>query len=289
MTGVQEKVTDMSRGVDTLVSGKRYQDHEVILNWLTPIDYASQHNDFINRRQQGTGQWFLDSAEFRAWLKNDKQTLFCPGNPGAGKTLITAIVVDHLRSRFRDNPDIGIAYIYCNFQRHDEQKANDMLASLLKQLTQAQSSLPQTVKDIYDRHQKNRERPSFDEISETLQSVAAIYAKVFIIVDALDECETSGGNRTRFLREIFRLQASSIANIFATSRVDADVASSFKGSPSLKISATNKDALAYLNAQMSLRHPASMDDDTQEMIRTGVLNAADGMYAIPRHMKAHLS
>jgi hypothetical protein len=37
---------------------------------------------------------------------------------------------------------IGIAYIYCNFRRQDEQKIDDLLASLLKQLAESQPSLP---------------------------------------------------------------------------------------------------------------------------------------------------
>jgi hypothetical protein len=37
-----------------------------ILNWLTLTDYAPHQNDFISRRQAGTGQWLLDSEEFQA-------------------------------------------------------------------------------------------------------------------------------------------------------------------------------------------------------------------------------
>jgi hypothetical protein len=41
-----------------------------------------------------------------------------------------------------------------------------------------------------------------------------MYSRVFIIVDALDECQLSEGCRTTFLTEIFNLQAKSRANIF---------------------------------------------------------------------------
>jgi hypothetical protein len=46
------------------------QLRQTVLNCLTPIDYASQQGDYIGRRQPGTGQWLLDSAEYRAWLKD---------------------------------------------------------------------------------------------------------------------------------------------------------------------------------------------------------------------------
>lgn len=98
------------------------QEHRAIVDWLTPIDYAPQQSDFIARRQEGTGQWLLDSNEFQIWLKQSRQTMFCPGMHGAGKTIIASIVVDHVYTTFQNDASIGIAYLYCNFRRHQEQK-----------------------------------------------------------------------------------------------------------------------------------------------------------------------
>lgn len=51
-------------GVDDL--GAR-QEQQAILSWLSPTNFASQHNNIVRRRQPGTGQWFLNSDEFREW------------------------------------------------------------------------------------------------------------------------------------------------------------------------------------------------------------------------------
>ncbi|KAL6401227.1 hypothetical protein AUP68_16956 [Ilyonectria robusta] len=264
------------RDVEVLTQGYVDKDHQAILDWLTPVDYAPQHNDFISRRQQRTGQWFLDSTEFEAWLSKDKQTLFCPSIPRAGKTIITAIVIAYLQSKFRDDQSTGIAYIYCNFRRQDEQKAEDLLASLLKQLAQRQTSLPKSMKDLYDGHQKNRTRPSFNEISGSLHSLAASYLKVFIVVDALDECRASHDSWTKFLKEIFKLQDKVIANIFATSRPSGEISNYFSKGLSRTISATDGDIVTYLNAEISLRQP-DIDDGMREMVRRAVTETADGM------------
>jgi hypothetical protein len=42
--------------------------------------------------------------------------------------------VDELTARFSNDPTIGITYIYLNFRPKDEQRIDDLLASLLKQL-----------------------------------------------------------------------------------------------------------------------------------------------------------
>lgn len=174
-----------------------------MLDWLTPIDYAAQQSDFVSRWQAGTGQWLLESVEFQAWVETDQQVLFCPGIPRAGKTILTSIVVDYLYTKFLKDANIGIAYLYCNFCRKDEQKAEELLASLLKQLARGLSSLPESVKSLYDSHKDKRTRPTFNEISATLQSVGALYSRIFIVVDALDECQSSDDCRTKFIKEIF--------------------------------------------------------------------------------------
>jgi hypothetical protein len=122
-----------------------------------------------------------------------------------GKTILTSIVVDDLYNRFHNDATVGIAYVYCNFRQQDKQKVDHLLASLLKQLAESQPSLPASVRDLYDRHKAKRTQPSLDEISRVLQSVAAIYSRVFLIIDALDECQASDGCRTKFLTEIFNL------------------------------------------------------------------------------------
>jgi hypothetical protein len=251
----------------------------VILDWLTPIDYVSQQNGFIARRQEGTGQWLLDSVEFHTWLETKKQTLFCPGIPGAGKTILTSIVIEELTTRFYDNKSIGIAYLYCNFRSQDEQKVDDLLASLLKQLAESQPSLPGTVKDLYDRHQSKRSRPSVYEVSRAIQSVASLYSRVFIIVDALDECQASQGCRKTFLSEMFSLQANCGVNVLATSRFIPEITKSFQGSISLEVRASKGDIDRYLEAHM--RQLLSFDEwkrQLQDEIKVGISDAVDGMY-----------
>jgi hypothetical protein len=280
MAGVQGSV-------DKLLRSQHDQEHNTILNWLHPIDYAPQQNDFFNRRQPGTGQWLLDSAEYQSWLKTNKQALLCPGIPGAGKTITTAIIVDDLYTRFQNNPSVGIAYIYCNFGRQDEQKPEDLLASLLRQLIP--SSMPDIVKALYDQHKGKRTRTSIDEIWRVLHSVTAGYSRTFIIIDALDECQVSHRERDGFLSSISTLQkeAQSQINILATSRPLPDITwhfeEYFKGYLSKEIRAKEDDVLSYVNGRIfHLRRPRiSKYPDLQDAIKREVVKAADGLYVLP--------
>ena len=188
-------------------------------------------------------------------------------------------MVDYLYTRFQKDPSIGIAYIYCNLGKKDEQKAEDLLASLLKQLAQGQSSLPETVKSLYNEHAEKRTRPSLDELSNALQSVATIYSRVFIIIDALDECQVSDKCRSRFLSAIFNLQDKARAKLFATSRPILDIEKEFKGCLSLEILASDGDIQRYLDGNMSqLPRFISSRPKLQEEIKVGISTAVKGMY-----------
>lgn len=253
-----------------------------IADWLTPVNYGPQHSDYFDRRQTGTGQWLLDSEQFNAWLETDRQTLFCPGIPGAGKTIISAIVIDELTTRYSNDSTVGIVYIYCDVQRQGEQNAKDLLASLLKQLTEVRSSLPHLMKSLYDKHKLKQTRPSFEEISQALQSVAALYSRVFIIIDALDECQTADGCRSRFLTEVFTLQAKSGAKLFATSRFIHDITKKFEEKESLllRIYAKDKDVLKYLDDRIS-HTDLEILKDCREEIKTRITEVVGGMYVFP--------
>ncbi|KAH7014764.1 hypothetical protein EDB80DRAFT_566297 [Ilyonectria destructans] len=249
-----------------------------ILNWVAPFDYTIQQN-YFRQRKAGTGEWLLDSAEFKAWVGTEKQTLFCPGIPGAGKTILTSIVIDELTSRFGNDDSFGIAYIYCNFRRKHKQMAEDLLANLLRQLAQDRPSLPESVQSLYKDCKK--QRPSFEEISTTLQSVSQMYSKVFIIIDALDECETLEGCRSTFLEAIFHLQAKCKASIFATSRFIPEITEEFNGCVQLEIHAKAEDVGIYVDGRIShLPSFVRSRQDLQQEIKTEIIKTVDGRFLL---------
>jgi NACHT domain len=262
-----------------LVKHQYDQERREILDWLTPIDYAPQQSDFINRRQTGTGQWLLHSKEYQAWQKTDNQTMLCPGIPGAGKTILTSIVVDDLSTRFLTSSSVGIAYIYCNLRRQEEQKIDDLLTSLLKQLSEKQYPLPASVIDLFSQYKSKQTRPSLDQFSKALQSVAATYSRTFIIIDALDECQIPDGSQSRLLEEIFNLQSRSKANIFATSRFIPEITEKYKWTVPLEIRASEEDVRKYLDGNM-FRLPGFVcrNPDLQEEIKTAIVQSVQGMY-----------
>ncbi|KAF3219549.1 hypothetical protein TWF679_011015 [Orbilia oligospora] len=252
-----------------------------ILNWITPIDYGPQHSDYLRRRQPGTGEWLLTSDEYNTWL-GSKYVLFCPGIPGAGKTILTSIIIDNLITRFNSDSTVGIAYIYCNFNRSHEQNLDNLLASLLKQLAaQSQYALPDIVKKLHKSHLAQKTRPENKDIIGALRLVIQTFSRVFVIVDALDEYPASNG-RAKFLTELFHLHDNYGVNIFATSRFIPEITKIFErgtmpeSRATVEIRAHDEDVRNYLDGQISQLGDTLLEE-YREHIKTEIANAARGI------------
>jgi Cdc6-like AAA superfamily ATPase len=281
LLGIESRIKGVSNTVNELRSHQQDQEYQAIIDWLTPVNYAPQQNDCITQWQEGTGEWLLKSNEFQQWLTQSNQTLFCPGMPGAGKTIITSIVVHYLYSIFGHDPAIGIAYLYCNFRQQDEQRPTDLILNLLKQFIQGQPSIPEIVQNLYSHHKPKQTRPSPGEFLSVLHHVTASYKKAFIIIDALDECQVSHGGCEIFLREILSLQAKAKMNIFVTSRFIEEVQAKFDKSIKLKIYANDTDVQKYLDNRLQ-NFPSSVvkDHSLQAEIKSKIAKAVDGMYVL---------
>jgi hypothetical protein len=92
------------------------------------------------------------------------------------------------------------------------------------------------------------------EISNAIQvlSKPSGFAKVYVVIDALDECRMNDGSRTRFLDAMFELQDACNINLLATSRFIPEITERFKEKPTLEIRASRADVMRYLQGNLSM-------------------------------------
>jgi len=66
-----------------------------ILEWLSPLEPRTRHQDLQERRADNVGEWRMQTREFQSWCdgtqreRSKSAALFCPGDLGAGKTYLT--------------------------------------------------------------------------------------------------------------------------------------------------------------------------------------------------------
>ncbi|KAF2790175.1 hypothetical protein K505DRAFT_377712 [Melanomma pulvis-pyrius CBS 109.77] len=260
------------------------QDYQQILDWLTLVDYSTKQNALNQERQQGTGTWFLNTEPFHRWREKKGGILFCPGIPGAGKTFITSLVIQHLHATFEADSDVGIAYLYCNYRELDTQRLDDLLLTLLRQLAGQMRPFPQVVVDAYYQHKKAKSRPSCDELAEMLRVVISSHERVFIIIDGLDECQVNHGTREKLLDTIFTLHATTQVSILATSRYIQDMEKRFDGrAVVVVIKASEEDVGLYLDGRIPHILPfVTNTEGLQKSVKNCIMKASNGMFLLAR-------
>ncbi|KAL8995931.1 MAG: hypothetical protein Q9169_004432 [Polycauliona sp. 2 TL-2023] len=219
-----------------------------ILDWFSPLNFFKTQQDVFARRQEGTGQWLIDSPTFQTWLSGPERTLCCPGIPGAGKTISASVVVDSLRTQQRkSSSSIGVAAIYCNFKEKEMQTSHNLQAGACAQLIQdSMQPLPGNLTTLHKRHSKSATRPSWEEINQIFESVASSYHTIYVVVDAIDEC--SEETRIAIIKGMAALPDK--VRILITTRPIHEITRLFPSSPKIEIRATDFDLTKFLAAKL---------------------------------------
>ncbi|KFY28844.1 hypothetical protein V491_00258 [Pseudogymnoascus sp. VKM F-3775] len=217
---------------------------------MSPLTFKKTHDDVVRNRLEKSGRWLLDHPSFCKWLRGDILTLWCPGEGGAGKTVLTSTVVDHVDSYIKCQreiqPDkrIGFIYLYCRFQNHAEQTVLQFIPAIIRQLAAQDLSAVGRVKKF------NENRPTKSAtlidyttlLSELLDSFSAVY----LMVDALDEFSKFEHERKDFVQELLSLNGTrTILRIFITSRPDHHISKEIRGD-TVDIQASDADIHSYI-------------------------------------------
>jgi len=277
-SGVDALQNETHANAAAIATAESLKKHAAMLTWLSQSDYSVQQRGIISQRQEGTGQWFLDSPQFKQWLDGPDMTLFCPGIPGAGKTMLAAITNDYLR-RHRASSSVEVAFLFCNYKRQAEQTLEIMLPALLKQLVQPQPGIAAPVMELFEAFQKHNTIPSISQIQEALKTVIMSYDTVFLVVDALDEYSTKDRDPGQLIDTLRKLQAdTSRLRLLFTSRFISDISQRLQPCLTLEIRAREEDVTAFVAGQMSRLPPCiRRDKDLENQVMATIILAVEGM------------
>ncbi|KAN0114628.1 Ankyrin repeat-containing domain protein [Hyaloscypha variabilis] len=270
--------SEILKEVRTLGQGQREKRSTEVLDWLSTLDMAAKQQDVLTRRYESTGKWFLENEMFLNWIGDDSAPiLWCPGDPGVGKTVVTSIVVDHM-SKYCLGSDAGLAYFYCDYQDQSIQTAVSLLANLIRQFVQSMKSIFKPLEELYESLEARRSKPAMPDLESLLHSVCQSYGTTYIIIDALDECRPD--QRKILLPALRRLNNASV-KVFVTSRQHAqDIERALQGQPRIEIRATEHDLRDYVASQVEQDEDLMdlLTDDLREKMISSISSGAGGMF-----------
>jgi len=191
------------------------------------------------------------------------------------------MVIDTLGDKFSDQ-NVIVACFYFDFAARKEQSPTEMLGSLLKQIVNGFPEIPEEVVKEYFKLKKviGGRRPQLSEIQTMLQTVSTSQ-RVFICVDALDECAAEHRQVVlRSLREI--LENSPGTRLFLTGRsyIRGEVQSLLAETTTFMDIKPNKcDIITYILAKLEEdTNKGAMSPSLRRDILTKVPTMVSGMY-----------
>ncbi|QYS98726.1 ANK_REP_REGION domain-containing protein [Trichoderma simmonsii] len=196
-------------------------------------------------------------------------------------------VLDDLSTTLLSDKSAVFCYTFCNFYRANEERAENMMCNLLKQLCQIQSPLPQSVEDLFARHRSQRTQPSLDEAASALRSLISAYPKAFIVVGGLDECEPSSASQ--FVSTILDLLVDTRANFFAISRSLPSIIGKFREHNSIIIDMPSNSAAddigQYIKSNAErLPDFVNHSHDMLEQVTNTIIKYSDGLFRTARFL-----
>ncbi|PBK65256.1 hypothetical protein ARMSODRAFT_1052736, partial [Armillaria solidipes] len=261
-----------------------------VLKWLEPLHSEAKLRGVRERHHPGTCEWLLSHRLFASWYSSG-WFLWLNGIPGNGKTLLASFVIDHLTKRVTGNEIVLFAF--ADFQDSRSTDVVVLLRTLLVQLLDHCKP-----KDFI-------EDPDFAELEKTMQrhstdrprviqhlvgllggKASAPWKRVFIVIDALDEC--AQGNRREFIAAIRNLaSAGSKFSVFVTSRREQDIVDILSSVPTISlVDETQKvkdDIQRFIEVRMNnpdylplARHP----EPVRVHISSTLLEKANGMFRL---------
>lgn len=269
-----------SQNVAKLMHRSNNDEKQATLDWISSIDYIPQQNHLVSRLQANSRRWLFDSAEYQNWESQRGQVLFCPGDPGTGKTFTTAIVLETLQEQSQDNPDVLNTFVYCTYQSPD-QDVHGLIASLFRNSLQQATNIPHAILSHCCRKQSAKQGLLRNDATQYLEMLYKSFQKVTLLVDALDEVPTEVSRP--FIAEILKLQKTCRFNLFVTSRHIPEIQNQFTahGAVILEIRGSDRDIHRFLNDSIfQLPRFVARDPSFQVEIVQRITEASSGMFLL---------
>lgn len=151
--------------------------------------------------------WLSQTEEYRDWLEDSRSSFFwCSGILGAGKTVLTAAIIDDIFCR-RSGED-SVSYFFCLYDDAKSLAAKVIIGSLIRQALESRisGSVESKLADLYQCSDLdvNDLEPLFGEVVSSSPTH-------FIIIDGVDEC--SKGEQDALLDILARIFSVSSNNL----------------------------------------------------------------------------
>ncbi|KAL2072788.1 hypothetical protein VTL71DRAFT_12131 [Oculimacula yallundae] len=189
---LQDEVNKCSHAVKSEPTPIDDVGNESIASWLQPAAVNEDLLELLDLRHDSTCQWIFGRPEFEKWI-GGIAVLWLHGKPGSGKSVLTATLIDRLRTEGRI-----IAYFFCKLGDDTKNTLESILRAWLSQILEQLPEYRQLV--LQHKQTGPPTRTLLDTVKLVLKEIARRTTKqIFLVVDGFDECEAGALSAEKLL------------------------------------------------------------------------------------------
>ncbi|KAM0707280.1 hypothetical protein Q7P35_005518 [Cladosporium inversicolor] len=264
-----------------ILDAQKSDEFRKIVAWLTPSDPGTNHDVARRRHESQTGEWLLKSKQYQSWKTGAVSHLWINGKAGCGKTVLCSTAIEDIRAASEQDAATAFAFFYFSFSDERKQSDSDLLRSLVAQLGWREPGLSMLRQAYGD---AKRSVPGPDELEKIFLASTRSCSKVYLLVDALDECPEDHDTRQSLLARIERLtQDAPNLRVLATSRELDRIRKSMEALSAEPLRVTTRavddDIQLYLAREISRdRSLCELSPEMRTLIESTIASQADGMF-----------
>ncbi|KAL9617060.1 MAG: hypothetical protein Q9160_008133 [Pyrenula sp. 1 TL-2023] len=205
---------------------------KAIEEWLSPFNFLATQDELFGKAAP-TADWLISHPVFKHWTEGVQWQIRLYGEAGVGKvrhchhmpvvqTMLSSMIINYLQGNF-DQAKRPVLCLYMNYKEDKMHTREHLFGSLLKQLLQlgaSQRPLPTELVDYYERAMSIGAKAKFREINQILRNELSTYERLYVVIDALDECSF----RYRFsLLQDFQALCPDRLSLIITERPDSPI------------------------------------------------------------------
>jgi ankyrin repeat protein len=246
--------------------------------WLQPTDYLAESSEYrrhLLSQAPGTGLWICETEEYRKWHDSpDHGSLWIKGVPGAGKSVMAASLIQHLRTT-ENCPVLFFFFrniVAANFS--PRALIQDWLAQLLPHSPKLQFALQSRLKD-------SLEETSDNELIQLFLDGVSCVPKLYCVGDALDEMSTDSTPILERLNGLATHRPRTL-KLLMTSRPSRSLQSTLRDSSIVHISLQQRlvdvDIHSYLNHRFDMAPTSEHQREAKEDLVNMVAQKSEGLF-----------
>ena len=182
---VNSKALDVEREVQET---KAAISRQAIFRWLSAPDPSPNHHRACSSKTTNTGSWFIQSEMLIRWKRTPNSILWLHGKAGCSKTVLTSTAITEASLDVQSRTTAALAYFYFDFTDTLKQKSDNMVRSLLVQLSAKPLRKVRELEALFSESNEGSQQPPTGKLLITLKEVMEVFDDIYIFIDALDEC-----------------------------------------------------------------------------------------------------